>query len=439
MADFVVELHDKQQPLFYETNPLFIVCVAGRRFGKTYAAAYKCIVEGLRSHNAYKPLDDSSEVMYIAPTLEQARGIFWPVLQKLARPVTKLDKTGAPMIHQNSAVLTLVNGVRIRLRGADNPDRCRGFKLRYAVMDEYADMPSEMWEEIILPALADCDGGALFIGTPKGRNHFYEIYQKGLDPNEPDYVSYHFATTDNPYISEAAQERMVRNLTEENRRQEIEASFISAGSKYIPIDKIKILDRMPDLDGLRWGITVDPNGFKTARAGKRVEKKDDFVICEAAVHHEGTFIKLMKYAPDWTPRKAANEIVLSCRQNPHAKLGIEQGAYLNAMAEYLDAYMREYNTYRVVTPLKHGNQHKWDRIETALAPLAHKGRLYLIRGDWNDKFLDQCATFPDPLAHDDLIDAAAYVSQLIKPGMEHFGFQEGDMDYFDTVDVDAGY
>ena len=71
MAEFAVELHEKQSPLFDEDNALFTVCVAGRRFGKTYAAAYKCIVEGLRAANKFKGLDDTSEVMYIAPTLER--------------------------------------------------------------------------------------------------------------------------------------------------------------------------------------------------------------------------------------------------------------------------------------------------------------------------------------------------------------------------------
>ena len=439
MAEFAVELHEKQSPLFDEDNALFTVCVAGRRFGKTYAAAYKCIVEGLRAANKFKGLDDTSEVMYIAPTLEQARGIFWPVLQKLARPVTKIDRSGAPVIHQNSAVLTLVNGVRIRLRGADNPDRCRGFKLRYVVMDEYADMPKEMWEEIIMPALADCDGGALFIGTPKGRNHFYEIYMKGMDPKETDYCAYHFATTDNPYISKAATDRMTRNLTDENRRQEIEASFISGGSKYIPIDKIKILDEMPDLYGLKWGITVDPNGFKTSRAGKRVDKKDDFVICLGAVHADGMFIADMQIGSQWTIREAANRIVRTCRDNPYAKLGIEQGVLLNALDDYLSTYMREYNTYRTIVPLKHGNQHKFDRMEASLAPLAQKGRLFIVRGDWNEKFLDQCASFPDPLAHDDTIDAASYLTQLIKPGFGVEDYEEEELNYFDVVDSEAGY
>jgi hypothetical protein len=132
--------------------------------------------------------------------------------------------------------------------------------------------------------------------------------------------------------------------------------------------------------------------------------------------------------------------VLACRQNPYAKLGIEQGALLNAMGEYLDNYMREYQTVRTVVPLKHGNTFKWDRIEAALAPLAQKGRLYLIKGAWNEQFLDQCASFPDPLAHDDCIDSAAYQTQLVRPSFDDgFQLEAGDDSYYDVLDVESGY
>ena len=129
----------------------------------------------------------------------------------------------------------------------------------------------------------------------------------------------------------------------------------------------------------------------------------------------------------------------TCRDNPYAKLGIEQGVLLNALDDYLSTYMREYNTYRTIVPLKHGNQHKFDRMEASLAPLAQKGRLFIVRGDWNEKFLDQCASFPDPLAHDDTIDAASYLTQLIKPGFGVEDYEEEELNYFDVVDSEAGY
>ena len=152
------EMHPAQMAI-YKSPAVYKAVAAGRRFGKTYLAAMMCIVNALATEDRMgRALQTDSEVMYMAPTFEQAKGIFWPVLKLLAEPVTA-------QVHENTGVLTLVNGVRIRLKGMDNPDRARGFKLRFAVLDEYADMHPGAWEAIIRPALADVDGGALFIAV----------------------------------------------------------------------------------------------------------------------------------------------------------------------------------------------------------------------------------------------------------------------------------
>ena len=135
-------LHAGQQAI-YNSEAQYKVVAAGRRFGKTILAAVMCIIEGLKEVNDQGiPLGTDSEVMYMAPTFDQAKGIFWPILKEWARPVT-LET------HENTGVLTLINGVRIRLKGMDNKERARGFKLRFAVMDEYADMPASAWDEVI--------------------------------------------------------------------------------------------------------------------------------------------------------------------------------------------------------------------------------------------------------------------------------------------------
>ena len=74
----------------------------------------------------------------------------------------------------------LVNGSMIRLYGADNPDALRGPYLDGVVLDEFADMKPEVWHEVVRPMLADRRGWATFIGTPKGKNEFYRLYQNAL-------------------------------------------------------------------------------------------------------------------------------------------------------------------------------------------------------------------------------------------------------------------
>jgi len=157
MAELNVELLKWQQQV-YADKTRFKVVAAGRRCGKSRLAAWTMIIRALQAQGC--------TVFYVAPTQGQARDIMWSLLEELAFPVLASK-------HVNNMEMKLVNGSRICLKGADRPDTMRGVSLEYLVMDEYADMKQQVWEEILRPALADRKGDALFIGTPKGRNHFY--------------------------------------------------------------------------------------------------------------------------------------------------------------------------------------------------------------------------------------------------------------------------
>jgi phage terminase large subunit len=145
----------------------FKVVAAGRRTGKSRLAAYLLIVNALKS--------DRGQVFYVAPTQGQARDIMWNLLLEIGQPV--IDSS-----HVNNMQVRLINGTTISLKGADRPETMRGVSLKFLVLDEYADMKPDVWELILRPALTDLKGDALFIGTPMGRNHFYELYkQASLD------------------------------------------------------------------------------------------------------------------------------------------------------------------------------------------------------------------------------------------------------------------
>ena len=144
MADLKVSLHDAQMEIF-RSEKRFKVASCGRRFGKSYLAAWILIIKALQS--------DSKDVFYIAPTFQQAKDILWSILKDIGRDVIKAA-------HENTATLTLVNDRKIYLKGSDRPDTLRGVGLAYVVMDEYASMKPEVWEMIIRPTLADVKGGA---------------------------------------------------------------------------------------------------------------------------------------------------------------------------------------------------------------------------------------------------------------------------------------
>jgi len=406
-------MHPGQQAI-YASDARFKVVAAGRRFGKTVLAAMLCILAGLQNTNekGYTLLTDA-EVLYVAPTFEQAKAIFWPVLKEFCRPLDCI-------FHENTGVCTLPNGVRIRLKGMDNPDAARGLKLRFAVLDEYADMPETAWSEIIEPALMDVEGGALFIGTPKGRNHFYKLFQSALMqvPGWEDWEAFNFTSKDNPTINAAEVGRMAAryaNGSEDLFKQEIEASFVSKGGKIFHVDHFPI-DKNEPKEG-HYEIAVDLAGFSKPQGSRNsdVRKLDDTAIAIVKIQPNGHWwVKEIQHGK-WDPRETALRILKAALDNQCPRVGIEKGALANAVAPWIEEYQRQFNRYVQTIPLTHGNQRKWDRIQWALQGRAQKGQIKLNKGAWNDAFLEQAVEFPSRLAHDDLIDALAYIDQLAEP------------------------
>ena len=146
----------------------FKVVAAGRRTGKSRLAAYMLLVKGLQTTDG--------EIFYVAPTQGQARDILWNLLLELGQGVIASS-------HINNMQIKLVNGTQISLKGSDRPETLRGAKISFVAIDEYADMKADVWEQILRPALTDLapKSSALFIGTPTGRNHFWELYKKAHD------------------------------------------------------------------------------------------------------------------------------------------------------------------------------------------------------------------------------------------------------------------
>ena len=150
---------------YHSRKERWAVIVAHRRCGKTVACINDLIVKALLENKPH------AQYAYIAPYYSQAKSVAWRYLERFSEPV---------MIRSNQSELwvELVNGARIRLFGADNPDALRGNFLDGVVLDEMADMKPSLWGEIIRPLLADRLGWATFIGTPKGHNAFYDIYNE---------------------------------------------------------------------------------------------------------------------------------------------------------------------------------------------------------------------------------------------------------------------
>lgn len=152
---------------FHARTQRFACIVAHRRAGKTVATLHDLQRAALR--NSF----DSSKYAYIAPTYSQAKSTAWNYLLEAAAP---FFAHGAK-VNQSDLQVSYPNGAIIRLFGADNHDSLRGLRLDGAVLDEYADFDPEAWPLVVRPTLSDRRGFATFIGTPRGHNHFYDIYR----------------------------------------------------------------------------------------------------------------------------------------------------------------------------------------------------------------------------------------------------------------------
>jgi hypothetical protein len=144
MTSLNVKLHPAQLEIFNEPHR-FKVVAAGRRFGKSRLAAWLLLIHALQNP------DPTKYVFYVAPTFQQAKDILWGLLKEIGAEVIA-------SAYENTAVLTLVNGCKIALKGSDRPDTLRGVGLAYCVIDEYADMKPSVFEQILRPALADVKG-----------------------------------------------------------------------------------------------------------------------------------------------------------------------------------------------------------------------------------------------------------------------------------------
>ncbi len=402
----------------------FQIVAAGRRTGKSRIACYKLITEALSNAGC--------DVFYIAPTQGQARDIMWNLM---------LESTANIRVGENvnQLQIRLINGSRISLKGSDRPDTMRGVKLRYAVLDEYADMKPTVWELIIRPALSDLQGGAMFIGTPMGRNHFYDLYQhRGHNPAQKDYKSWHFRTYDNPFIPRAEIEAAKADLSSFAFRQEYLASFEAQGSEIFLAEWI-VYGQEPKYGD--YYIAVDLGGFRY-QGMKQNRKLDDSAIAVVKVSEEGWWVSEI-ISGRWSTDETADMIFDAVQKYNPVSVGIEKGISQQAVMSPLFDRMQREDRHFHVEDLSHGNQNKTDRIRWALEGRFEHGRIVLNNDpsvDWM-KFLDQLFQFPDRLTHDDTVDALAYIDQLAKVAYNLQDYaQESYEDYeFEVLDDTLGF
>jgi phage terminase large subunit-like protein len=419
------ELLKWQQEVFKDTHR-FKVVAAGRRCGKSRLSAVTLLIEGLNC-------PEGSAVMYIAPTLGQARTIIWDLLHELGRPVIKSS-------HINNLEILLVNGRKILVRGADNPDSLRGVSLTYVVMDECAFIKEDVWQKIIRASLSDKKGRAMFISTPSGRNWFYDIFNLGQEELsgsvDEEWCSWHFTTRDNETIDPKEIDAAERTLSTFAFRQEYLSSFDNAGQEIFKDSWIKYA---PEPQYGSYVIAIDLAGFEDVAksAGASKKRLDESAISIVKIEDNGNWWVKDIIHGRWDIRETASKILLAVREHQPIAVGIERGALKNAVLPYLNDLMRKNNVYTHITDLTHGNKKKTDRVVWSLQGRFEHGRISLNDEDksaWKD-FIDQYCMFPTAGVHDDLIDSLSYIDQLAVTSYQ----TDYEDDDYETLDVISGY
>lgn len=199
----------------------FNVIVCHRRFGKTVFSVNEMIDQALRCKRK------DPQYAYVAPTYGQAERIAWDMLKNFTKDIPGVEYNQAklmctiPRPHMNDRI-------KFFLLGAENPDTIRGMYLDGAILDEFAEMDPRVWGQVIRPALSDRMGWAIFIGTPRGQNHFYDIHQVALKNDSGNWYTVVYKASQTGIIPPEELKGMKAEMSDEEYLQELECSFTAA-------------------------------------------------------------------------------------------------------------------------------------------------------------------------------------------------------------------
>jgi len=292
-----MKLTNAQAQIALDKHRFRVLC-CGRRFGKTTLA-----IDQIKGCASIK----GKRICYIAPTYQQARDIAWEQLRNDCREASEA-------INESRLEIKLVNGSQIYLRGWEAIETLRGQKFDLIVLDEVASMRSFWlhWEEVIRPTLTDNKGEGIFISTPKGFNHFFELFSK--DPLQPevigvlkdsDYKSFHFTSYDNSHLPVEELDKAKQEVTEDRFAQEYMADFRKMqGLVYKEFDRNKhIYNNLPN-NSVEVSVGVDFGWTNPAAILKIVRDSDsNYYITDEWYKTEKTTVEIIEIARSFNGNK----------------------------------------------------------------------------------------------------------------------------------------
>lgn len=214
MQNFELDYQPREQFLpFHQRTKRWSCIVAHRRAGKTVACVNELVVRALYSNKK------NPRYGYVAPFRQQAKNIAWVYLKEAVQGI-------AVEIRESDLSVRLPNNALISLYGSDNPDALRGLYFDGLVVDEFADCRPSLWAEVLLPTLADRKGWCVFIGTPKGRNQFYDFFE--LSKRSDDWFSLSLDAETSQILDPEELAQLKDQMSEAQYEQEMLCSFTAA-------------------------------------------------------------------------------------------------------------------------------------------------------------------------------------------------------------------
>jgi phage terminase large subunit-like protein len=293
-------------------------------------------------------------------------------------------------------------------------------------------MKPVVWEQIIRPSLADVQGRALFIGTPAGKNHFFDLYNDAEEDNEWD--RFQFRSIDNPFLPAAEIQASKKNMSTMSFRQEFEASFETFTGGIFKEEWFKV-EEEPE-EGT-YCIAIDPAGYEQSEKERNLKRSrlDETAIAIVKIDRDKWWVKDILHGR-WNIKETAKRILKAAINVEASTIGIEVGALRNAILPYLEDEMRTENQWLSIAELRHGGKKKNDRITWSLQGRMEHGQItFNPEKDWK-VFISQLLDFPNRLAHDDLLDSLAYIDQVSVADFAHSIELEEEWSPIDNV---AGY
>lgn len=355
-----------------EDKSRFKVISAGRRFGKTRmcaAVSIKSVLEG-------------GHVMWVGPSYQIAE-VGWRAIEFLGKQI--------PGSHITDRRLTINNGW-IQVRSADSEGGLRGEGLDLLIVDECAHIRNfgAIWEQELRPSLSDRKGGAMFISTPKGFNHFADLFNMKGD----DWRSWQLPTSSNPYIDPDEIEQARKQIPALVFRQEYEAEFVQLAGAMFKREMFLFTDKAPKVSQVsrHWDLAASTKTQADYSVGaKGGMDKDGNVYVLDIVRGRWEWPALIRVIKD-----------TALSDGPEVTQYIETVGTQKGMMDLLTAEpMLAGIAFRGISP----TQDKITRAQPVLSR-AEQGKLFIVRGAWNGALVDEFCAFPE-VEHDDQVDAVS--------------------------------